>query len=403
MALVHCTYALNVFKEVMRKIKADNDPITKLNELKSTFFTNFKEEYNLAKAANSLCGLLSTSIEEALQATLAIEIVNGILKDKPRLSSKVGFKFQILNDLAWNVRNFSKPELFEHYKTYLTDIKECFRYWARYYIEQYCTSVIKYYSTTTNVITHFALAILTQYTNKVTSTVHALCKSADGYNDIPSWLQKFTDKLQGVISLQKSTMDTFVGECNVTKFSKYVIDGIQQVKVTLESKYSKSTLWLIGQMNSSHSKSPDQLLCETLTGCTAICPFCGEQCDRTTQCPKDRYHFVMLHRYQIFGRWLYDGTNELVLRTCNDCVGTDKSFTKSDGNSHPFRLYKQIYPDWVIDPCTTEPAYWKWFVCKFYSEIKDWVGASSTTIPNGWYKISLLEATESLRNLIHSN
>ena len=345
MALVHCTYALNVFKEAMRKIKADNDPITKLNELKSTFFTNFKDEYhrvnNETKAANSLCGLLSTSIEEALQAKLERVIVDKIQKDK-RMSSKKEFKIQILDDLANNVRNFSKSVMFEHYKTYLTDMKGCFRYWAKYYIKQYCESVIGHHSSSTNVITHLALQLLEEYTDKVMDTVNDLCKSVDGYNDISSWLQKFTGKPQGVIPLQKSTMDTFVGECNVTKFSEYVIDGIKQVKVTLESKYSNKS-WLIGQM-SSRSKSPDWLLCERLIGCTAMCPFCGEQCERTTQCPKD--HSIKLHRYLSLGRWLFDRTNELVLRTCTDYVGTkDESFKKSDGSSHLFCLYKKVYRD----------------------------------------------------------
>ena len=403
MALVYCTYALNVFKQVMRKIKVDNDPITKLNELKSTFFTNFKDEYNRVnnetKAANSLCGLLSTSIEEALQAKLETVIVDNIQKDKQRLSSKAGFKIQILDDLAKNVKKFSTLEMFEHYKTYLTDMKGCFRYWADYYISQYCESVIGHHSSSTNVITHLALKTLTEYTDKVTSTVNDLCKPDDGYNDIPSWLKKFTCKLQGVIPLQKSTIDTFVGKCNVTKFSEYVISGIEQVKVTLESKYSNK-LWLIGQM-SSRKKSPNWLLCERLIGCTATCPFCGEQCERTTQCPKD--HSIKLHRYISLGRWLYDQTNQLVLRTCTDYVGTDESFKKSDGKLHKFRLYKQVYPNWEINPYTAEPAYWKWFVCNFYSEIKDWVGASSTTIPNGWDKINLIVAVDSLPNIIYSN
>ena len=44
LALVVCAYALDVFKQIMRKIKVDNDPIAKLHTLKNTFFTTFKNE-----------------------------------------------------------------------------------------------------------------------------------------------------------------------------------------------------------------------------------------------------------------------------------------------------------------------------------------------------------------------
>ena len=403
MALIQCTYALDVFKQTVRKIKADNDPIAKLNKLNNTFLTNFEDEYNKVnnetKAANSLCGLLSTSIEEALQAKLERVIVDEIQKDKRRFSSKAGFKIQILEDLANNTRKFSKPELFKHYKTYLTDMKGCFQYWAEYYVEDYCNSAIGGDSSPTNVITFFALKILTENTKMIVHTVKNLCTSAKAYNDIQAWLDEFTSRLQGIIPLQRSTMNKFVGECNVIKFSEYVTDGLEKVKVALEKKYSRKS-WLIGQMN-SRNKSPDWLLYERLIGCTAMCPFCGEQCERTTPCPKD--HSIKLHRYQsLGGRWLYSESKELVLRTCTDYVGTDEHFKKSDGNRHPFRRYKEVYPDWEINPYTAEPAYWKWFVCKFYSEIKDWVEASPTSIPTGWDKVSLEEAIDSIPSIIYT-
>ena len=48
LALVVCAYALDVFKQIMRKIKVDNDPMAKLHTLKNTFFTGFKNEYDQA-------------------------------------------------------------------------------------------------------------------------------------------------------------------------------------------------------------------------------------------------------------------------------------------------------------------------------------------------------------------
>ena len=404
MALVECAYALNVFKKTVRKIETENNPITKLNNLKSTFFTNFKDEYNRVnnetKAANSLCGLLSTSIEEALQATLERMIVDTIQKDEHRLSSKAGFKIQILQELANNSRNFSRTELFYHYKGYLTDMRGCFRFWAKYYVEKYCNSIVGEGSSRTHKITHFALETLANITDMIASTVNDLCKPVYTICDIQSWLNEFTHILKGKIPLQRSTMDKFVGDCNVSKFSEYVIAGIQKIKDTLKGKYSNRS-WLIEQM-SSRSKSPDILLYERLIGCTAMCPFCGEQCERTSTCPTD--HAIKLHRYLSLGTSRYRETNQLVLRTCTDYVGTKKeSFIKADGSLHPFCRYKEVYTDWVINPCTTEPAYWKWFVCNFDSEIQDWVEATPTTVPKEWYKISLQEAIDSLPHIIYSN
>lgn len=402
MALTVCAYALDVFKQTTRKIEADNDPIKRLDELKGTFLTNFEDEYsrvnNETKAANSLCGLLNTSIEEALLANLETVIVDEIQKDEYRLSSKAKFKIQVLDDLANNIIGFSKAQLFEHYKTYLTDMRMCFQYWAKYYIEKYCTSSTEHCGSS-SVITRLALKQLLIIIDGITSTINDLCKPAYNIHDIQSWLNKFATKLEGSIPLQKSTMDKLVGECDVSKFSKYVLGGIKDIEDALKIRYS-DTPWLIRQM-SSRNRSPEWLLYKRLIGCTAMCPFCGEQCERTNPCTED--HCIKLHRYLSLGRWYYHETHQLVLRTCTDYVGTHESFIRKDGEKHPFFCYKQVYTDWEINPYTAEPAYWKWFVNKFHAEIQDWVEASPTNIPKGWDKVSFEEAVDSLPRIIHSN
>ena len=134
LALVVCTSACDVFKQITKKIKDENDPIAKLNGLKSTFLKNFKDLYNKVSAekaaANTLCHLLRSSVEDGVKDDLEHKIVNEIRSYYSCLRNKREFKIAILEKLVGE-RSFSM------YKTYLTDMRGCFRHWIRYYLGEY--------------------------------------------------------------------------------------------------------------------------------------------------------------------------------------------------------------------------------------------------------------------------
>lgn len=219
-------------------------------------------------------------------------------------------------------------------------------------------------------------------------------------HNIQSWLKEFVDNVVWIVPLKESTVNAFVGECNVSKFSEYVTYGIKKIKVTLCKKYSDVS-WLKREM-SGCSDSPDRLLYERLIGCTHKCPFCAEQCERTKPCQSTQNHFIKVHRYLSLGRWSFYQTNELVLRTCTDYAGTDESFVKTDGSLHKFCNCEEVYKNWKIQSNFTEPAYWRWFIYKFHSEIENWVGAQPTHVPVGWSYISENMAIGSLPHIINA-
>jgi len=43
-----CAYAIDIFKEATKKLKEENDPISKLSRYKSVFLTTFKNAYQSA-------------------------------------------------------------------------------------------------------------------------------------------------------------------------------------------------------------------------------------------------------------------------------------------------------------------------------------------------------------------
>ena len=93
---------------------------------------------------------------------------------------------------------------------------------------------------------------------------------------------------------------------------------------------------------------PHQLL-NILIGCTEHCPFCGEQCnllEHDDSCD----HQTEVHRISCLGGWVSEHTNAMTTSICPIKVDSNKRFRKPDGEYHPYKDYKTVYPQWFIPP-----------------------------------------------------
>ena len=392
LALVACTSACHVFKQTTKKVKDDNDPIARLNGLKSTFLKNFKDLCNKVSAekaaANTLCDLLRSSVEEAVKRDLEGKIVLQIKKKKGYscLNSKREFKIAILEKLVTE-RSFSK------YKTYLTDMHGCFRDWIRYYLDDY----------------KYRIQTLAQDTlSKLLEGIDKGVKSLRDRGDIhytKTWLAEFNKKVDGKVRLDQSKLNVMVDECNVSEFTEDVITGITKIKGKLQNTFSNASRIL--STMSSRSNSPEDILYSQLIGCTEMCPFCQEQCEMTNA-DSSHDHSIKLHRYQCLGTYVDSITNQLYFSTCSEVVRSSISFKNSDTNwkLHQYSDYRTVnarYKRWHIDYCSDDPVYWQWFIWNYYYDIVQWVGASDDSykiIPSSWPNVTETQAVLSLHRLI---
>ena len=115
----------------------------------------------------------------------------------------------------------------------------------------------------------------------------------------------------------------------------------------------------------------------------------------------DGDHSVELHRPQaVKGRRWADSVN-FVTDICSSDVASECSFLSNDVyfKHKEYRKAGSPYDSWSITPDTSFLPYWKWFVCKFQTDLEKHYGYKFQdlgAIPEQWQSISKGEAIESL-------
>ena len=395
-SLVVCSFAYKVFKGAKDEIKNDNDPIKKLENLKDNFQTTFYDQYfkvdSGKAAASSLCKLLEKSIEKSIKEKLESLVVDGFKKFNSRFCSKRGFKIELLRELT-DKNNFYL------FKQYLDDIDGCFRHWTEYFLQQYCLKTISDNKTR---ITIMAEEELLQINKKIKKTVEKLNNTSNDVK-ISVWLDSFRKEITGTFSINIGEMEAIVGIYDVADykiFSQDVENRIEQINENLLQAFSNGES-LYYNIKTCGQNPPHLSLYKSLIGCNATCPFCKEQCEKTDPTHSGDHH-INLHRPECLGRYVWTGSNQLVLKTCTESVNSWDTFQCSETQWKPvyYTNYKKFFGRWYITTTASyEPLYWKWFINYFKSEVISWVGASSTNIPYSWTQVTRNAAKDSLLNL----
>lgn len=69
-----------------------------------------------------------------------------------------------------------------------------------------------------------------------------------------------------------------------------------------------------------------------------------------------------------------------------------------------YKKYREAgdnYARWSITPDSSTQAYWKWFVCRFKTELENKYGKKfieKGTIPGSWFKITKQEGLDDLKS-----
>ena len=392
MAIIICTDCAVVFKRIMAVIRKEEDPIEKLNELKDTFFTNFKNQYSKMNAektaANSLCNYLIQPIKKNLQGKLEVEIVSHLKSTDSHFHSKRGFKVKILTTLA-------QRGVFSEYKQYFEDITNSVKFWAEFYITNHGQSKDqsgKY------VICQLAEDNLNVIIKKLTKAANEMLNKG---TDINSCLTTFHECLGEELIISKNEMLSIIGTeeiSNISFFVDAILEGIESIKSNIKDIISEPSSTFFQMTN--WSNPPHIALYDNLAGCCEVCPFCREQCELADK-KHSGDHSVIMHRPQCIGRYVWLDTNKMVLELCTELVVSESTVCfPNNGSWVKYTNYKSVYPTWNIptDKPDNNPVYWKWFVSEYKSNITQWINASSTDIPENW-KTSKETAIASLQKM----
>ena len=378
-----CGCAVLQFEEMAQRFEERNNPRLYLEKhQKIPLFTKFKNQYKLTEAeeaiADTLCAYLEEPIRTQLEKSLGTKMVNKMKSsNNHHFGSKMALKVKILTDLH-------EENKFESFMLYVRDVKKCLQSRIRQYTIQYCDQKVR-----ESQKTHLQITTMEEVARLI-SVVETVAGPISE-KDVREWLVSFSNDttLRRELGADLGVDDLLVGydslqELNVENFKLNIKKGLQK----LNRKFLKSYEKILCAKEMVNWKDQPHNLLKVLIGCTEQCPFCGEQCDLLEH-DDNCDHRTEVHRISCLAGWRNTSTQAMTTSICPIKVDGDGHFHKPDGERHPYKDYKTIYPNWFIPPDKSAKtcSYWKWFVGKYQHKLEKEFNANASAVPKEWSKL----------------
>uniref|UniRef100_A0A3Q2G850 Si:dkey-85k7.12 n=1 Tax=Cyprinodon variegatus TaxID=28743 RepID=A0A3Q2G850_CYPVA len=380
-----CGSAAREFEKMHKDFIQANDPKRCLQKNKEKFCIDFKDVFNerdqcQKKAEEFTNQCLKPAVEDFVYRSLGSDIVDKMLT-KEEFSTRMSFQCSILLDLI-KKKNFESFQryicLYEDYvKVWIGDrIKESFS--SEFSVCELEDRRLQSCNEDINVAIEKAK---TEKTDSLKTFVENICKELGDKLVIPQ------DALNAFMVLNKADQE---------QFAHWLNECVKEIKEALKEQFKNTDFET--KLRQVHLNTQDELF-NRVVGCGKQCPFCKIPCDAGGAAHSE--HFASLHRPKGLGRNRFEHSRKLTTDICSSAVISDNSFRCSATNNewHPYKDYSKIYPDWKITPDSSFEAsdYWKYVMNKYNKEFAEAYEAKPAKIPDGWKKITVEQAKESLK------
>ncbi|XP_033992195.1 interferon-induced very large GTPase 1-like isoform X2 [Trematomus bernacchii] len=382
-----CADAARRFQKMHEDFIHENDPYRCLNENKGKFLADFKDVFHNVdqcqkKAEEFTDRCLKPAVEDFVNRSLGPDII-GEMRTSEQFSTRMSFQCSVLLDLL-SKDDFKKYLSFicsyEHYvkEWILNKILERFSDGSTMFEDQHLQSCV-------NSINNAIQKAKTEKSGNLKSFVEDVC-------------QELGDKL--VISQDALGAFMILNNANQEQFALWLTECVTEMAQTLRKKFEKTNIQT--KLQSLHV-NPQNELFNKLIGCGKQCPFCKAPCEAGGRAHTE--HFTSLHRPDGLGRYRWSDSEKLGIDICSSLVNSNKDFRHSDtkDHSHPYKRYKEKYPDWKISPDASLQAsdYWKYVLAKFNDQFAAAYDAKPADIPAAWKLITPEQAEASLKESFH--
>ena len=398
--LIICGSSVPEFDRMAESFRRKNDPRLYLEKnLKGPLFTKFKNQYNQTEAeeaTNTLSSYLETPIRVQVGKTLGAKMVGVMKSSEHHFSSKMALKVKILTDLHEN-------DSFDDYMAYASNVKDYLEKQIKHYTVQFCNQKVSGENTRLQISAKDEVSRLIGVVESKVTEVNE--------TDMHKWLSAFCndkaimDELGIALEVDEllNASSDAPSELNLDNFKRQIHSGLEDLKKKLHTSLNKIEY----EKEMVNWKDKPHELLRNLIGCTEQCPFCKEQCDwlDPNHIDDDQKHYIAVHRPEYLGGYRWSKTNVLTTDFCPALVAGDITFrnaaTKQE--SHPFKDYQSIYPNWSIPPDLTSEGslYWKRFVGKYKEELGRKFSAKPPKVPPQWHDIKWEEVEEHLNSIYH--
>ncbi|CAJ1077444.1 up-regulator of cell proliferation-like [Xyrichtys novacula] len=379
-----CSFAARDFQKMHEDFIDMNDPYRCLHQNKERFRVNFKDEFHeldlcQKKAEEFTDHCLKPAVEDFVKSSLGMDIV-GVMKEKVQFSTRMFFQYSVLLDLL-------KRDNFKDYLSYICSYEQFVRQWILDEIEKLLTN---------ESVSEFEEQHLKSSIRILTAAVDK-AQTKEGGN-LEKFIQDFREELVDTLVITEDSLSPFMVLNNVNhkQFAQGLKVYVTDLTETLSKEFENTDIKM--KLANVVVKPQDELY-NKLIGCGKQCPFCKAPCEAGAEVHKE--HFASSHRPEGLGRYRWTKSEKLLIDICTSSVNSDIKFRcKATKNEyHPYKQYKEIYPDWLIAPDTSLESsdYWKYVLNRFNHKFAKEYDAKPAEIPDAWKDIKKQHAEESLK------
>ncbi|XP_062843487.1 interferon-induced very large GTPase 1-like [Trichomycterus rosablanca] len=394
---LHVCYLANPkFTKIHQQFIDQNDVRKYLDKQKPQYYSVF-QNYCRGATTTTVFGELVynnlvPAILKAVYNKTAIDLSTQMRSDMPEFN---GNRSQLEKHI---LKSLAEQENFEKYMEYIHHPKKHFK--------QFITdNVDKYITDNNREVLNLLKGNLKHKEQKVMNAVNITTEEVKkSCGDANMWLRSLNISLTDELSLKEITCTGLEEITDLDFLWQVVCEGL--TKMMSEQQKSFNSVTDINM--EKFRKKPDEILIEHLCQCCwAQCPFCKAVCTNTME-DHDGDHSVPFHRVDGIIGCYYRKTTNLCADICTTLVQSDKRFhPRHDSDvSVPYKQYRRAggkYARWSITPDNSELTYWKWFVCRFQTELEKFYGTTfqgHREIPAAWRQYTKTQAIESLDKYI---
>ncbi|XP_061576686.1 interferon-induced very large GTPase 1-like isoform X2 [Cololabis saira] len=381
-----CAVAARNFQIMQEDFIQANDPLILLDKNKEKFCADFRDVFHerdqcQKKAEEFIEQCLKPAVEDFVYHFLGLNITEEMMTSKA-FSTRTFFQGSVLLDLL------SKKD-FNSYRSCIRNYEDYVKTWI---LEQ----IKEHFSDTTKTSGYEEEHLKSSIKNIKDAMEKAKSeKSADLKTFVEHICKELGDKL--VISQDALGAFMILNNTDQEQFADWLTESVEKMEETLKKKFKDTTF----ERKLEHLRvNPQTELFNRVVGCGKQCPFCEVPCEAGGG--EHEEHHASLHRPRGLGGYSGVSSGKLSTDICTSLVISDRRFSGSATNDewHPFKSYREIYPDWHIPPDGSLEAsdFWKYVMNKYNREFAEAYDAKPADIPGPWKKITKQQAEKSLKN-----
>nr|XP_020662977.1 interferon-induced very large GTPase 1-like [Pogona vitticeps] len=385
--------ATHSFQKMHDDFIKENDPHVRLENLRPQYFSVFRDLYlekdALQNRAKDFCEhCLYPSIVDYINKRLGIEIVNDILTSSQSIgyASRSFFQFCVLKELL-EERDVNK------FVNYIMEYETFVKGWIKGQIfDHYAENDLK----------DLEKEIVSHIVKKIRETLESMTHKS--IETLSEFLDNFCQQMQKELVISKDNLMgiQFKNTFDPCQFSAWVGKFLPDLQMQIQSDFAALE---IKSKLSNLSVKPQCELFNRVFGCGKQCPFCKVPCEAGGSAHKE--HFAAIHRPQGLGRYRNESSEELVHSICSTDVVSNSTFRNwdTDWEWHPYKDYRDYYPDWCIqpDPSINASDYWKFVLKEFNCDFARCYNAKPADLPEDWKNISQEQALEAIKETYNMN